>query len=82
MTNPNAAFGMFEVAGSIANPHGSDDGMIRAILNTNGGTVPTTAEARTPRQRVGAQRRESARERVRGSRVVGHLGPDARPREN
>jgi hypothetical protein len=40
MTNPNAAFGMFEVAGSVANPHGFDDGMIRAILNTNGGTIP------------------------------------------
>jgi hypothetical protein len=40
MTNPNAAFGMFEVAGSVANPHGFEDGMIRAILNTNGGIVP------------------------------------------
>ena len=40
MTNPNAAFGMFEVAGSVANPHGFDEGMITAILNTNGGTVP------------------------------------------
>ena len=36
MTNPNAEFGMFEVAGSVANPHGFDDGMIRAILNSNG----------------------------------------------
>jgi hypothetical protein len=36
MTNPNAEFGMFEVAGSHANPHGFDDGMIRAILNSNG----------------------------------------------
>ncbi len=40
MTNPNAAFGMFEVAGSVANPKGFDEGMITAILNTNGGTVP------------------------------------------
>ena len=40
MTNPNAAFGMFEVAGSVANPHGFDEGMITAIRNTNGGTVP------------------------------------------
>ncbi len=40
MTNPNAAFGMFEVAGSVANPNGFDEGMITAILNTNGGTVP------------------------------------------
>jgi hypothetical protein len=40
MTNPNAAFGMFDVAGSVANPNGFDVGMIIAILNTNGGTVP------------------------------------------
>jgi hypothetical protein len=40
MTNPNAAFGMFEVAGSVANPKGFDEGMITAILNTNGGTIP------------------------------------------
>jgi hypothetical protein len=40
MTNPNAAFGMFEVAGSVANPHGFEEGMITAILNTNGGTIP------------------------------------------
>ena len=40
MTNPNASFGMFDVAGSVANPHGFEDGMIRAILNTNGGTIP------------------------------------------
>ena len=40
MTNPNAAFGMFEVAGSHANPNGFEEGMITAILNTNGGTVP------------------------------------------
>jgi hypothetical protein len=40
MTNPNAAFGMFEIAGSVANPNGFDGGMITAILNTNGGTFP------------------------------------------
>jgi len=40
MTNPNAAFGMFEIAGSVANPNGFDGGMITAILNTNGGTIP------------------------------------------
>jgi hypothetical protein len=40
MTNPNAAFGMFTVAGSVANPNGFDGGMITAILNTNGGTFP------------------------------------------
>jgi hypothetical protein len=40
MTNPNAAFGMFTIAGSVANPHGFDEGMITAILNTNGGTIP------------------------------------------
>jgi len=40
MTNPNAQFGMFTVAGSHANPNGFDVGMIIAILNTNGGTVP------------------------------------------
>jgi hypothetical protein len=31
---------MFEVAGSVANPHGFEEGMITAILNTNGGTIP------------------------------------------
>ena len=36
MTNPNAAFGMFEVAGSVANPKGFDEGMITAIVNSNG----------------------------------------------
>ena len=36
MTNPNAAFGMFEVAGSVANPKGFDEGMITAILRSNG----------------------------------------------
>jgi hypothetical protein len=40
MTNTHAAFGMFEVAGSHANPNGFDVGMIIAILNTNGGTIP------------------------------------------
>lgn len=40
MTNSNAAFGMFDVAGSVANPHGFEEGMITAIHNTNGGTVP------------------------------------------
>ena len=40
MTNPRAAFGMFEVAGTHANPNGWDGGMITAILNTNGGTIP------------------------------------------
>ena len=40
MTNSNAAFGMFTVAGSHANPNGFDEGMIIAILNTNGGTIP------------------------------------------
>jgi hypothetical protein len=40
MTNPNAAFGMFTIAGSVANPNGFDVGMIIAILKTNGGTVP------------------------------------------
>ena len=36
MTNPNAEFGMFEIAGSVANPHGFDEGMITAIINSNG----------------------------------------------
>ena len=40
MTNPNAAFGMFTIAGSVANPNGFEVGMITAILNTNGGTIP------------------------------------------
>jgi hypothetical protein len=40
MTNPNAQFGMFTIAGSVANPNGFDVGMIIAILNTNGGIVP------------------------------------------
>jgi hypothetical protein len=44
MTNPNASFGMFTIAGSVANPNGFDVGMIIAILNTNGGTVPDNCE--------------------------------------
>jgi hypothetical protein len=44
MTNPNAAFGMFTIAGSVANPHGFDEGMITAILNTNGGTIPDNCQ--------------------------------------
>lgn len=44
MTNPNAAFGMFTIAGSRANPNGFDVGMIIAILNTNGGTVPDNCQ--------------------------------------
>jgi hypothetical protein len=44
MTNPNAAFGMFEVAGSVANPHGFEEGMITAILRTNGGTIPDNCQ--------------------------------------
>jgi hypothetical protein len=46
MTNPNAAFGMFTIAGSVANPNGFDGGMITAILNTNGGTIPDNCELR------------------------------------
>jgi hypothetical protein len=44
MTNPNAAFGMFTIAGSVANPHGFDEGMITAILRTNGGTIPDNCQ--------------------------------------
>jgi hypothetical protein len=44
MTNPNAAFGMFTIAGSVANPNGFDGGMITAILNTNGGTIPDNCQ--------------------------------------
>ena len=40
MTNTHAAFGMFTIAGSHANANGFDGGMITAILNTNGGTIP------------------------------------------
>jgi len=40
MTNPNASFGMFTIAQSVANPNGFDVGMIKAIYNTNGGTIP------------------------------------------
>src|SRR6266404_3936003 len=36
MTNTNAAFGKFTIAGSVANANGFDGGMITAILNTNG----------------------------------------------
>ena len=45
MTNPNAAFGMFTIAGSRANPNGFDVGMIIAILNTNGGTIPDNCQS-------------------------------------
>jgi hypothetical protein len=44
MTNTNAAFGMFTIAGSRANANGFDVGMIIAILNTNGGTVPDNCQ--------------------------------------
>lgn len=44
MTNSHAAFGMFTVAGSHANPKGFDVGMIIAILNTNGGTIPENCQ--------------------------------------
>ncbi|HWM98234.1 MAG TPA: hypothetical protein VNO54_14395 [Streptosporangiaceae bacterium] len=44
MTNTNAAFGMFTIAGSRANPNGFDVGMIIAILNTNGGTIPDNCQ--------------------------------------
>ena len=40
MTNTHAAFGMFKIAGSHANPNGFEVGMIIAIRNTNGGTIP------------------------------------------
>jgi hypothetical protein len=40
MTNPNAAFGMFTISGSVANHNGFDGGMITALLNTNVGTIP------------------------------------------
>ena len=40
MTNTNAAFGMFTIAQAHANPNGFDVGMIKAIYNTNGGTIP------------------------------------------
>jgi len=40
MTNTHAAFGMFTIAGAYANENGFDVGMIIAILNTNGGTIP------------------------------------------
>ena len=44
MSNTHAAFGMFTIAGSRANPNGFEDGMITAILNTNGGTVPDNCQ--------------------------------------
>jgi hypothetical protein len=44
MTNTNAAFGMFTIAGSRANTNGWDGGMITAILNTNGGTIPDNCQ--------------------------------------
>jgi hypothetical protein len=44
MTNTHAAFGMFTIAGSRANPNGFEGGMITAILNTNGGTVPENCQ--------------------------------------
>jgi hypothetical protein len=44
MTNSHAAFGMFTIAGSHANANGFDVGMIIAILNTNGGTVPENCQ--------------------------------------
>jgi hypothetical protein len=40
MTNTNAAFGMFTISQFHANPNGWDGGMIIAIQNTNGGTIP------------------------------------------
>jgi hypothetical protein len=40
MTNANAAYGMFTVAGNHANPNGFDIGMIKAIVNSNHGTFP------------------------------------------
>jgi hypothetical protein len=44
MTNTNAAFGMFTIVGSVANPNEFDVGMIIAILNSNGGTVPENCQ--------------------------------------
>jgi hypothetical protein len=35
---------MFTIAGSHANTHGFDEGMITAILNTNGGTIPDNCQ--------------------------------------
>jgi hypothetical protein len=32
------------IAGSVANPNGFDGGMITAILNTNGGTIPDNCQ--------------------------------------
>jgi hypothetical protein len=65
MTNPNASFGMFTVAQSVANPNGFDVGMIKAIDNTNGGTIPdnctgtvvtNTGKVHLPRRPVGDER--------------------------
>jgi hypothetical protein len=44
MTNTHASFGMFTIAGSRANTNGWDGGMIIAILNTNGGTIPDNCQ--------------------------------------
>ena len=44
MTNSHAAFGMFTIAGNHANANGWEGGMITAILNTNGGTVPDNCQ--------------------------------------
>jgi hypothetical protein len=44
MTNSHAAFGMFTIAGSHANANGWEGGMITAILNTNGGTIPDNCQ--------------------------------------
>jgi len=41
MTNTHASFGMFTIAQAHANPNWLDVEMIKAILNTNGGTIPT-----------------------------------------
>jgi hypothetical protein len=38
MTNANASFGMFTIAGFHANVNGFEVGMVKAILNTGGGT--------------------------------------------
>ena len=40
----HAAFGSFTIAGNHANAHGWEGGMITAILNTNGGTVPDNCQ--------------------------------------
>jgi hypothetical protein len=48
MTNNNAAFGMFTIAGNHANPNGFDVGMITAIVNSDGGTAPNYCPNPTP----------------------------------